>query len=48
MPPIVSMPSWTLPDVEGEREGMGQEGGETKVQIEGWTGREEREEQRGE
>ena len=56
MLPIVSMPSWTLPDVEGEREGdgtgwrgdKGKDGGETKVQIEGWTGREEREERRGE
>ena len=55
MLPIVSMPSWTLPDVEGEREGdgtggrgdKGKDGGETKVQMEEWTGREERGTERG-
>ena len=55
MLPIVSMPSWTLPDVDGQREGDGtgwrgdtaKDRGETKVQMEGWKGREERGTERG-
>ena len=55
MPPIVSMPSWTLPDVEGEREGdvtggrgdTGKDEGETRGRMEEWTGREERGTERG-